>query len=42
MIENDDEGLPPGIKTWKQMYLSLLFYLGALIALFYWFTVAFR
>jgi hypothetical protein len=44
MLENnnDEDGLPPIFKTWRQMYLSLLGYLVLLIALFYWFSVAFR
>jgi hypothetical protein len=42
MPNDENEGLPPFFKTWKQMYASLLVYLVALIGLFYWFSVVFR
>jgi hypothetical protein len=42
MTNDDNEGLPPFFKNWKQVYTSLLVYLGVLIALFYWFSVVFR
>ncbi len=40
--EDDNQGLPPLFKTWKQLYITLVVYLLALIVLFYWFTVFFR
>jgi hypothetical protein len=40
--EKENEGLPPIFKNWNQLYITLFFYLIALIALFYWFTILFR
>lgn len=39
---NDNEGLPPLFKTWKQMYLTLVVYLGLVILLLYGFSLAMR
>ncbi|MCU0450693.1 MAG: hypothetical protein MUC97_12770 [Bernardetiaceae bacterium] len=37
---NEKEELPPGISSWRQLYLALLGFTLGLILLFYWFTVA--
>lgn len=41
MEENPNE-LPPFVKTWKQFYYLLIFWLVLLIALFYAFTKYFQ
>jgi len=41
MKENPNE-LPPFVKSWKQFYYLLLFWLVLLIALFYAFTKYFQ
>lgn len=33
---------PPFLGTWPRVYATVLIYLAVLIAIFYWFTVAFR
>lgn len=33
---------PPVLGAWPKVYLFVLFYLAALIALFSWFTAAYR
>ena len=40
--ENPNEGLPPFVKTWEQLYGVVIAELVALIGLFYWFTKAFE
>lgn len=32
---------PPFLGSWKRVYIAVVFYLAALIALFYWFARAF-
>jgi hypothetical protein len=33
---------PPFLGTWKRVYIAVLFYLAAIIAVFYLFTQAYR
>lgn len=40
--ENPNEGLPPFVKTWEQLYGVVIAELVVLIGLFYWFTKAFE
>jgi len=40
--EDDTSGLPPFVKTWKQLYGIVIAELVVLIALFYWFTKTFE
>jgi len=40
--ENPNEGLPPFVNTWKQLYGVVIAELVVLIGLFYWFTKAFE
>lgn len=40
--QEDTDGLPPMFKTWKQVYITLIAYLFALIMFFYWFTISFK
>jgi len=42
IANENNEGLPPIFKTWKQLYTVLIAYLIMLILLFYWFTLSFR
>lgn len=39
MIEPDEP--PPFLGSWSRVYVAVLLYLAALIALFRWFTVAY-
>lgn len=36
------DGLPPFVKSWPQLYALVIASLVLLIALFYWFTVTFE
>ena len=38
MPPHPDDQPPPFLGTWKRVYLFVVLYLFALIALFYWFT----
>ena len=33
---------PPFLRTWPKVYRFVLIYLAVVIALFYWFTAAYR
>ena len=33
---------PPFLKTWPRVYRFVIIYLAVVIALFYWFTAAYR
>ncbi len=35
------DGLPPFVKSWKQLYGLVIAALVLLIVLFYWFTITF-
>jgi hypothetical protein len=37
-----EDGLPPFVNSWRQLYILIIVALAVLIALFYWFTVAFE
>jgi hypothetical protein len=39
-LPDEKEKLPPGITSWRQLYLALLLFTLGLILLFYWFTRA--
>jgi len=41
-MQEDQNELPPFVKSWKQFYYLLLFWLVLLIALFYAFTKYFQ
>jgi len=41
-IETDDEGKPPLVSSWRNLYILVLLNLVVLIALFYSFTKAFE
>lgn len=41
-IERDDEGRPPLVSSWRNLYILVLVNLGVLIAVFYAFTKAFE
>ncbi|SDM10448.1 hypothetical protein [Siphonobacter aquaeclarae] len=40
-MEDEQEGLPPFVRSWKQLYWLVAANLVALILLFAWFTNAF-
>lgn len=40
--QEEIQELPPFVKTWKQFYILLIFWLVMLIAAFYLFTHYFR
>jgi len=42
MPPRDPDGPPPFLGTWRRVYITILIYLGALIAGFYLFTWAYR
>jgi len=41
-IERNDEGKPPLVSSWRNLYILVLVNLGVLIAVFYAFTKAFE
>ena len=41
-MKEEQNDLPPFVKTWKQFYVLLVVWLGLLIALFYAFTQYFK
>ncbi|WP_345031722.1 hypothetical protein [Ravibacter arvi] len=41
-MTKSEDGLPPFVKSWTQLYYLIIAVLILLIALFYWFTVSFE
>lgn len=41
-MNQSEDGLPPFVSSWRQLYLIIIVSLVLLIALFYWFTVTFQ
>lgn len=37
-----EDGLPPFVSSWRQLYALIIAALVVLIVLFYWFTVTFE
>lgn len=37
-----EDGLPPFVSSWRQLYVLVIAVLALLIALFYWFTITFE
>ena len=38
----NDDGRPPFLGSWKNVYIAVVLYLAAVITLFYLFTQAYR
>lgn len=41
-MNKPEDGLPPFVRNWRQLYVLIIASLIVLIALFYWFTITFQ
>jgi len=41
-MKEREDGLPPFVNSWRQLYALIIASLILLIGLFYWFTVTFQ